>query len=180
MKTHVQLRLAGCGLLLASFCAVVVWNSTNTPVSGKPSSSKQVSKPGFENISPIAPSGIDITQQSSSVHITPLSPPTSHAHETEGEKQSCAACIAEARLLPFREEFAAMRFNEIVKSFDLPESRHPELRDACADLASRVIREWSFSENRPLLTSDNDRKQIERALLEPIIGPRHEPAASDL
>lgn len=104
---------------------------------------------------------------------------SSHTHNEPHNPETCAACIAEARLTPLRDEYADMRFDEFVSSHSIPESGQEALRDALGDLARIVIRDWSFAESRPLLLNDEQREEVERKLIDPILSPFPRNIATD-
>lgn len=95
--------------------------------------------------------------------------PRSLGHNFPHDPETCAVCVAEKKLTPLRDEYAEMRFDALVEAYQIPESHFDELRTACNDIARATVREWSFSETRPLLVDDTARQQIEEQRLKALL-----------
>jgi hypothetical protein len=72
----------------------------------------------------------------------------------EGHGDECAQCLAERKLVVYREDFAQLHFSRIQEEFELDASRSGEVLDACRVFARAVLTEWSFSDSKPRLPED--------------------------
>lgn len=72
----------------------------------------------------------------------------------EGHGDECAQCLAERKLVVYREDFAQLHFSRIQEEFELDASRSGDVLDACRVFARAVLTEWSFSDSKPRLPED--------------------------
>ena len=87
----------------------------------------------------------------------------------EGHGDECAQCLAERKLVVYREDFAQLHFSRIQEEFELDASRSGEVLDACRVFARTVLTEWSFSDSKPRLPEDAALEARRQQLLGPML-----------
>ena len=88
----------------------------------------------------------------------------------EGHGDECAQCLAERKLVDYREDFALLHFSRVRDEFELDETRSGEVLDACRRFARSVLTEWSFSDKKPRLPEDAALEARRREILGPLLG----------
>ena len=88
-------------------------------------------------------------------------------HEGHGDK--CAQCLAERKLVVYREDFAQLHFSRIQEEFELDASRSGDVLDACRVFARAVLTEWSFSDSKPRLPEDAALEARRQQILGPML-----------
>lgn len=83
--------------------------------------------------------------------------------------KDCAHCLAEVQLVPRRVDYARLRFSMIEETHEMSESEMELVREACERLAERLLREWSFTESRPLLPAEKVVQAEEKEILAPVL-----------
>ncbi len=87
----------------------------------------------------------------------------------EGHGDGCAQCLAERKLIVYREDFAQLHFSRLQEEFELDEARSGEVLDACRVFARSVLTEWSFSDSKPRLPEDAALEARRQQILGPVL-----------
>lgn len=88
----------------------------------------------------------------------------------EGHGDECAQCLAERKLVDYREDFALLHFSRIQEEFEIDAPRSAEVLDACRLFARSVLTEWSFSDKKPRLPEDAALEARRSEILGPLLG----------
>jgi hypothetical protein len=87
----------------------------------------------------------------------------------EGHGDECAECLAERKLVVYREDFAQLHFSRIQEEFELDAARSDDVLDACRVFARAVLSEWSFSDSKPRLPEDAALEARRQQILGPML-----------
>lgn len=106
---------------------------------------------------------------SAAVPVSTASPQPGVQAGHEGHGDECAQCLAERKLATYREDYARIHYDRAMEERHADEREALEVLDACRVLAGKVLREWSFSESRPVLPPDEVVDARQREILDPLL-----------
>ncbi len=87
----------------------------------------------------------------------------------EGHGDNCAECLAARRLAACREDYAQLCYTQLAEAYEFSGEKAPQLLDACRRFAASVLKEWSFSESKPLLPPDEIVEARRREFVSPLL-----------
>ncbi len=87
----------------------------------------------------------------------------------EGHGDECAECLAARRLAACREDYAQLCYTQLAEAYVIGGEMSPRVLEACRRFAASVLKEWSFSESKPLLPPDEIVEARRREFVSPLL-----------